>query len=150
MPKFADPDTEAPDRESGLKFFKMEDLIGRNVIIVPKSIETKQGTFERDGKPPSSYESITADLIVLDGRKTEKIPELPRIERDFWVTGYNVVAELRQFVGKGQPVIGYLATSGKAYVLDKAEKAVQEAKSTEAAWEEYEKGGSTQKEEPPF
>ena len=144
MPKFADPDTEAPDRESGLKFFKMEDLIGRNVIIVPKSIEWKQG--DRD-----KYESITADVIVLDGRRTEKIPALPHVERNKFLGGWALVAELRKYVPgsgdkeAGKPVIGVLIMDGKSYKLDTADKNVLSDPATMTAWNDYQANG-----EPPF
>ena len=138
---FAAPDVDAPAREAEVKYLKMEDLMGRHVIIVPKQIEQREG--ER-----GTYETITADVIVLDGRKTEKVPTLPRIERDFWVSGYNVVAELRQYVGTGTPVLGFLTTQKKAYWFDKADPDVEKAKSTLAAWEQYESQKQTQ--EPPF
>lgn len=146
---FADPDIDAPKREAAERpsqFLTTQDLIGRHVVIVPKSIEWKQG--DRD-----KYESVTADVIILDGRKTEKIPSLPHIERNKFLGGWALVAELRKYVPgsgdpeAGKPVIGYLALEGKSYKLDKAEADVMTARSTVQAWEQYQ--GQTQ-EPPPF
>jgi hypothetical protein len=145
---FADPDTEAPAREAAERpstFITTQDLIGRHVIIVPKSIEWKQG--DRD-----KYESVTADVIVLDGRRTEKITSLPHIERNKFLGGWALVAELRRYVPgsgdpeAGKPVIGYLALEGKSYKLDKADPEVATATSTRQVWDRYQ--GQTQ--EPPF
>lgn len=147
---WADPDIDAPKREAAERpsqFLTTQDLIGRHVIIVPKSIEWKQG--DRD-----KYESVTADVIVLDGRKTEKIPSLPHFERNKFLGGWALIAELRKYVPgsgdpeAGKPVIGYLALEGKSYKLDKADPEVKTAPFTAQAWAAYQSQGQNQ--EPPF
>jgi hypothetical protein len=140
---FADPDVDAA---SGT-FVKMEDLMGRHVIIVPKAIEEKEGTNPAFGN--SKYNVAISDLIVLDGRKTEKITEVPLIQYDFWVTGFAVIAELRKYVGTGTPVLGYLGIKGKGYFFEPAGKDVAEAASTKKAWEQYEDERAANK-VPPF
>jgi hypothetical protein len=145
---FADPDIDGPKREAAERpsqFLTTQDLIGRHLIIVPKAIEWKQGDRDR-------YESVTADVIVLDGRKTEKIPALPHIERNKFLGGWALVAELRKYVpgsgdsDAGKPVIGYLALDGKAYKLDKADPDVFGGATK--AWQQY--SSQAQSQEPPF
>jgi hypothetical protein len=110
---------------------------------VPKLIDWKQG--DRD-----KYESVTADVIVLDGRRTEKISSLPHIERNKFLGGFWLVAELRKYVPgsgdpqAGKPVLAYLTMEGKAYKLADADVSDDIA---QAAWQKYENG---QGEEPPF
>jgi hypothetical protein len=149
---FADPDIDGAKKEMSelpSTFLTTQDLINRHVIIVPKSIEWKQG--DRD-----KYESITADVIVLDGRKTEKIPNLPHVERNKFLGGRFLIAELRKYVpgsGKpeaGQPVVGCLVMDGKSYGLEKADPDVRDGIALKA-WEQYSNPtviGQTQ--EPPF
>jgi hypothetical protein len=70
---WTDPDTEAPAREREAQKalrLRMPDLMERHVFIVPKRIEDKDG----DNGP---YSVVVSDVIVLDGRETEKIPSLP-------------------------------------------------------------------------
>ena len=79
-------------------------------------------------------------MIILDGRKTEKIASLPHIERNKFLGGWALVAELRKYVpgsgdkDAGRPVIGVLVMEGKSYKLDKADPDVESAQSTLNAW----------------
>lgn len=147
MTQFADPDTAAA-ADSG-EFLTNEELIGRNLIVVPKSIETikaEEGATWPDGRPKTDYERLSADIIVLDGRRNSKIRSFPHIERNKYISAFKVVTELRPYVGK-QPVVGYFTQVNKAYFLEKADS---DGKALAAkAWEVYE-AQATQTDEPPF
>ena len=123
--KYADPDI-APEGES--TFLTMDDLINRNIVIIPKSIAWKDGD---NGK----YESITADIVVLDGRKTAKITALPYVEQNKFVSGVKLVPELRRFVGLNQPVLGVVGLAGKAKTFTEADADVRAA-FLEGQWDE--------------
>jgi len=148
---WADPDTKAGE-DSG-EFLTTEELIGRNVIIVPQSIESIPGEGSwPDGRVKTDYDRITADVIVLDGRRNTKIKAFPHIERGKYVSAFKVVAELRKYVGTGTPVLGYFTQVNKAYFLEIADAEVAGAASTKAAWKLYKEGSTAkdQAENPPF
>jgi hypothetical protein len=147
---FAEPDTGAPQREreaANAMRVRMVDLAeGRHVIIIGKEIGTKDGNPDDEGKP-TRYEVITSDVIILDGRKSEKIPSFPHVVRDVWVTGRDVINELRA-IWKNGPVVGFMTRNGSAYFLDKADPDVKGAKSTRDAYAAYK--AEAQAPEPPF
>jgi len=136
---WTDPDTSAAEDTS--EFLTNEELIGRNLLIVPKVIETIKGEGSwPDGREKKDYDRITADIIVLDGRRNPKIKSFPHIERDKYISAFKIVAELRKHVGTGTPVLGYFTQVAKAYFLEKADE--DASKLAGPAWEEYS--------EPPF
>jgi hypothetical protein len=133
---FADPDTAAAD-ESG-DFLTNEELIGRHVIIVPKTLETIKGEGAwPDGREKTDYDRVTSDIIVLDGRRNPKIKQFPHLERDKYVSNRSIVAELRKYVGTGQPVLGYWTQVNRGFFLEPADSDVRSAPATTAAWERY-------------
>lgn len=156
---WAPPDTEAPQREREERnadlpdFFKMEDLVGRNVMIKPEKIEEVP-----DGKF-GPYEKLTAEVvIVLDGRKDKLFPVLPRIQRNMWIYAPNVISEMRAFLnpddkkrfGKAALVYVTLDTRKKVFLEDGTTDP-EAAKKARDAWRLYETGETVaQSEEPPF
>jgi hypothetical protein len=134
MTDFAEPDTQAAEDTGG--FLDNDELIGRNVIIVPKEIETIKGEgFWPDGREKTDYQRITADIIVLDGRQNPKIVNFPHIERDKFVSSFKIVAELRKYVGSDQPVLGYWTKVGNGFFLEPADK--NAVKLAQEAWPVY-------------
>ena len=123
--KYATPDI-APEKETS--FVTMDDLINRHVVIIPRSIEWKDGD---NGK----YESITAAIVVLDGRKTDKMPSLPHVDPQKYISGVKLVPELRRFVGLNQPVLGVVGLAGKAKTFTEADSDVRAA-FLEGQWDE--------------
>ena len=142
---FADPDTAAVAESDD--FLTNEELIGRNLIIVPKAIDhiPGEGTWP-DGREKTDYDRITTDIIILDGRRNPKIKAFPQVERNKYISAYKVVAELRKYVGTGTPVLGYFAQVNKAYFLEPADDDAK--KLAGPAWEAYKNGSQAQ--EPPF
>lgn len=143
---FADPVTDFADM-----YLNMEDLLGRTVIVVPTSIETRPSTMP--GQTGKTFDVAVSDVIVLDGPLNEKIGSLPHIAQGFWVTGSAVVNMVRSKVGTGQPVIGHMTQVpsktkgfGPRYELEKVGDDVKSAQSTRAAWKLY----KDQVEIPPF
>jgi hypothetical protein len=143
---FGDPDTAAVG--SG-DFLTNEELIGRHLIVVPKTVERikGEGTWP-DGRAKSDYDRMTVDIIVLDGRKHPKIAAFPHLERDKYISAYSVVKALKAFLpGSGDPerqgkaCVGYFGMAGKAYSLDEAPD-VKAAPSTRQAWERYQAANS--------
>lgn len=152
MQTFAKPDTAAPERarqEYLATLVKMDDLVeGRHVIVVPKEVLTQ--TVVSGDRAGEQYDVINSDVIILDGRKTAKIPKYPHIECGLWITGRDVVNELREFVGKG-PVLGFFRMKGKAFYMDDPDPDVENGKFVQDAWDLYESGaGPAQRGEPPF
>ena len=82
-------------------FLSIEDLDGRLVIAFPHSIDTL--TSPKNGK---DYQRIIADVVVVDGKTTDKLPKLPHLATDMHLSATGVVASLRAMVGKGRPVLG--------------------------------------------
>jgi hypothetical protein len=134
---WADPDTGAAEDAS--EFLTNEELIGRNLLIIPKSIETipGEGTWP-DGRAKTDYERIVADIIVLDGRRNPKVKAFPHTERDKYVSSFKVVKELKKYVGTETPVLGYWTQVNKGYFLERFDSSdgAVEGKAREA-WAQY-------------
>ena len=96
--QFGKPDPERVKQETqgDLKpFIHQSDLLGRQVMIVPKSIETGiPGDF-------GDYDRITADVLVFDGRRTESITQLPAFQANMWLSGSKIVADLKPYLPGG-------------------------------------------------
>lgn len=113
------------DATSG--FVKLEDLMGRLVLVVPQSIETRASTLP--GSIGKQYESVTCDVIVLDGEVTEKIEEVPATLESVFFSGQVVVGQLKPKVKNHGMVLGRLGQQpsqtkgfGPAWVLNPPEE----------------------------
>jgi hypothetical protein len=92
---FDDPQTE---------FVTPEDIDGRTVLVYPKTvIDNLPSTIPGN---TGTYSRVTADVVVVDGDVTEKIPTVPFIARDMFLSGDAIVSRVRQNVGTDKPVLG--------------------------------------------
>jgi hypothetical protein len=118
------------DARSG--FVKLEDMLGRLLLIIPQSIEERASTLP--GSQGKTYESITADVIILDGPVTELIEEIPATIEGTFISGSVIVGQLKPKVKTHGMVLGRLGQQkartkgfGDAWVLNPptdADKAV--------------------------
>lgn len=92
-----DDEFATPVRE----FLGIEDLDGRLVIVFPESIGTLVSL--KSGK---EYDRIIADVVIVDGPVTSKIPSLPHLAAGMHLSATGVVSATRAYVGKGKPVLG--------------------------------------------
>ena len=164
MPVTATDPWAAPDESAqATEYPRMPDLMNRHLFIIPKRVETKEGKPKTPGDAPENYDVVVSDVIILDGRKNDKIPALPHIQTDFWVSGSKVVAELKAHMKMnpaGTPCLGYLEIRGNAYWLIAADPEVNSSPKTAMALEAYKnpqsfagpdvRTGARQTEEPPF
>jgi len=81
-------------------FTVIDDLDGRLVAIV--GLRMEKGRGKSDGK---EYDKVIADVIVIDGPTTDKIPSLPHTVSEMHLSAGMVVGQIRQYVGKGTPVL---------------------------------------------
>lgn len=79
-------------------FIKVDDLLGRTVLFVPKSKEKKASTIQ--GQEGKMVDVVMADLIVCDGELTEQIDKIPFISRDFMIWGQVLVGQVRGKIGR--------------------------------------------------
>lgn len=83
-------------------FVRLDDLMGRLLLIAPKAVEPRQG---ENGE----YECVISDVIVLDGKETEQITEIPMTIEDMWVIGQTIVGQVKPKIRKSGMVLGRLA-----------------------------------------
>jgi len=86
----------------GGDFVRLDDLHDRLLLIQPKKIDTVPSKqLDDDGNPKPPYERITADVVVLDGRPKigGRSVELPYVVRDMWLSGGQLVGQIRDYVG---------------------------------------------------
>ena len=143
--KFGKPDEDSvkqANAENQTPFIHQSDLNGRQVIIAPKSI---QKGIEGDY---GLYDQITADVLVLDGRKTDAIPAIPAFQTGMWITGRQVIPALVKALEAGDAVVGTLVKD-RGWTLQAADadflKAAEAGKYTH-----YFEGTNGQSEKPPF
>jgi len=109
------------DARSG--FVKLEDMLGRLVLVAPKSVEQRQSTLP--GANGKTYDSIVADVVVLDGEPNEVIEEVPLTVEGAFISGAVIVNQLRAKVKTQGLVLGRLGQQpsrtksfGPAWVLN--------------------------------
>jgi len=155
----ADPWADPDETALAVQYPRMDDLMGRHLFIIPKEVQTKEGKPKEQGGEPESYDVVVSDVIILDGRKSEKIPSLPYIQKDFWVSGSKVVAELKAHMKKypsGKPCLGFMEIRGRAFWFVAADPDVAKDPKTAMAWEAYQNpqaqqfAGPEQNQDPPF
>lgn len=108
--------TDDPFATPSTEFVTIDDVDGRLIVAIPLRMEQKAG--KSDGKP---YDVIVADVIVVDGPTTDKIPAVPFTIPEMHLSAGMVVGQLRQYVGKGRPVLGRV--NSKPSRINKALKA---------------------------
>jgi hypothetical protein len=88
-----------PFSDARAGFVKLDDLLGRLLLIVPLSIEDRPST--KPGRTGETYESITADVIVCDGDVTDMIDEVPMVLEGIFVSGGVIVPQLKPKLPRG-------------------------------------------------
>jgi len=91
-------------------FTVIDDLDGRLVAIV--GLRMAVGVSKQSGK---EYDKVIADVIVIDGPTTDKIPSLPYTISEMHLMAGMVVGQIRQYVGKGTPVLGRVNSKPSSY-----------------------------------
>jgi hypothetical protein len=92
---FDDPQTE---------YVTPEDYDGRTVLVYPKTVvDNLPSTIPGNS---GTYSRVTADVVVVDGPVTEKIPSVPFVIRDAFLSGDAIVSRVRANIGTGKPVLG--------------------------------------------
>lgn len=84
------------------EYVTVDDLEGRHVVVLPERIE------KATGKSGDEYDRIVADVIVLDGPETDKIPSVPFTVAEMYLSAKNVVGRLRSSVRDRKPRLGYV------------------------------------------
>lgn len=87
-----------PFSEATSSFVTLEDFVdaqgnGRLLLISPIKVEVRESTLP--GSQGKTYESITADAVVLDGPITEKITEVPFKVDGMFLSGAVIVSQLK-------------------------------------------------------
>ena len=102
-----DEDFDNPDRD----FLEIDDLDGRLVIVFPLS-----SSLEKSTKPNGKdFTRVVADVVIVDGPTTAKIPHLPFLAKDFYLSAGAVVGAVKSKVGTGRPVLGRVDSRPSSY-----------------------------------
>lgn len=111
-----------PFNNATTEFVRLDDLVGRAILVIPKELTERVSTLP--GSNGKTYESVTADVIVLDGPITEKIPSIPSTHESVFFSGQVVVGQLKPKVATNGMVLGRMAQQpsktkgfGDAWVL---------------------------------
>lgn len=87
------------DARSG--FVKLDDLLGRLLIVAPKSLEQRKSKENGD-----MYDVVIADVVVCDGAVTDVIEQVPTTLDGIMFGGVVVVNQLRSKIRDGRLVLG--------------------------------------------
>ena len=93
------------------EYVEISDLEDRHLVVMPEKIETVEST-KPNGKP---YERIVGTVIVLDGPETDKIPTVPFVIEDMFLSAGNVVNRLKGAVRSGKPALGFVDSVPSSY-----------------------------------
>lgn len=111
-----------PFSDARSAFVKLDDFLGRLVLVVPK--ESREEASTLPGSQGKMYEKVIADTIVLDGDVTDSIETVPGTYEDTHWSGAVVVSQLKPKIRTGGMVLGRLAQQpsktkgfGPAWVL---------------------------------
>lgn len=105
-------------------FVKLDDLLGRLVLVVPLEVRTEPSTLP--GSQGKTFEKVIADTVVLDGPVTDLIEAVPSTLDELHWSGQVVVGQLKPKVRiTNGMVLGRLAKQpsktkgfGPAWVLE--------------------------------
>lgn len=98
---------ETFDLAGGASFVKMDDLLGRLLLVKPISVGERESTLP-GAKPGQTYEYVECDVVVLDGEPTDLIDEIPAVLDAFQFSGAVVVGALKPKIRKGARLLGRL------------------------------------------
>lgn len=133
-----------PFDEARSAFVKLDDLLGRAVIVYPSESREVPSTLpNQNGK---NYTKVIGDTIVLDGPVTDAIPSVPfTIEAMHW-SGAAVTNQLLPKIKTGRAVLGIVKQTpsqtkgfGPAWILDNEDLTDEHRTTARAAHEEYQK-----------
>jgi hypothetical protein len=85
--------THDPFSDARPGFVRLEDMIGRLVLVNPKEIITKKSNMK--GQEGKEYDVIVGDVIVLDGDVDDTFEEIPGTHEDVHLSGAALVGQLR-------------------------------------------------------
>jgi hypothetical protein len=112
-----DPFSDASDA-----FLKMDDLIGRLLLVSPQDVGERESTLP--GSQGKVYEYVITETVVLDGDVTDLIEDIPTVLDGFQFSGQAITAQLKPKVASKGMVLGRLGQKpsqtkgfGKAWVL---------------------------------
>jgi hypothetical protein len=88
-------------------FVKLEDLLGRLLLIKPTGVTGERESTLR-GQSGQMYEWIETDTVVLDGDVSELIESVPTVLDGFQFTGANLVGTIKPKIRTGRKVLGRL------------------------------------------
>ena len=96
-----------PFDTASLDFIGLKNLEGRLVLVVPKELQ-RDIPSTRPGSGRNTYDRIVADVIVLDGEPSDElgIDEIPFTFENMFISGSQVVPQLRNNVKKRRPKLG--------------------------------------------
>lgn len=97
---------------------------GRLLLIEPLSIETRPSNLP--GQTDKTYESITANVVILDGPVTEKIDAIPLKVDGMFVSGTVIVNQLKPKLPEKKPA--------QKYMLGRLGKQPSQTKGFGGAW----------------
>lgn len=96
--------TTDPFSDARAGFIKLDDLLGRLLLVVPLSIEDRPST--QPGKTNETYESLTCDVIVLDGEINDMIEAVPSTLEGIYISGGVIVPQLKPKLARGNRAAG--------------------------------------------
>lgn len=112
-----------PFADASAAFVKPEHLVDRLLLVIPQSVESRPSTLP--GSQGKMYESVTTDVIILDGEVTDLIDEVPMTVENIFFSGQVVVGQLKPKVKDHTMVLGRLGKQpsktkgfGDAWVLN--------------------------------
>lgn len=95
--------SQDPFDEARSGFIRLDDLLGRLLIVAPKTLEQRKSK-ENEG----TYDAIMADVVVCDGPVTEEIENVPITLDNIQFGGVVVVNQLKSKIKDGKLVLGRL------------------------------------------
>lgn len=131
-----------PFDEARSAFVKLDDLLGRAVIVMPSESREVPSTLpNQQGK---MYTKVIGDTIVLSGEPSDSIPTVPyTIESMHW-SGSAVTNQLLPKIKTGRAVIGIVKQTpsqtkgfGPAWILDNEELTDAHREAARKAYAEY-------------
>lgn len=91
-------------------YVEIHDLDGRLLVIFPKRIVTAKS--RQNGE---QYEKVIADVLVIDGPTTDKMPQIPATLLDQHISAGSVKMAIQGMIGKGKPVLGRVNSQPSQY-----------------------------------
>jgi hypothetical protein len=97
-----------PWDEARSGFIRLDDLVGRALLIYPRSTEERESNLP--GSVGKRYTAVIGDCVVLSGPVTEVIPQVPLTIEGMFFSSSIVVSQIKFKIGTGRPVLGVLGT----------------------------------------